>query len=112
MYAKKIDLALPTGRTYYRTFAGSCCSFLVVLLTLGFTLLAVNEMLDENSFVLQTAIVKNWYEPTDELPFSSQTGDHDGSLQFAFGIVNMEASRGFAFRKTIVEPLPASVGEI
>ena len=77
-YAKKIDLALPSGRTHYRTCAGACISFCVVLIAIMMIVLGINEMLDDNSFVLQEAVVKDWYDETELFPFGED--DHNGSL--------------------------------
>ena len=54
-YARKVNLYLPDGRTSYRTCAGSCISFLVVILTLALAILGTNEMMHDNSFVMQVA---------------------------------------------------------
>ena len=52
LYARKVELVLPTGRTYYNTFAGGLVSVLIVLALLAMLLLHMSELLDENSYVV------------------------------------------------------------
>ena len=73
LYARKIDLALPSGQTHYRTCAGSCISALVVLATLFFIVLEVNHLMHENTFAVQSATSRNWF--SDEAYFPAALDD-------------------------------------
>ena len=75
LFARKIDLVLPSGRTHYRTCAGGCVSALVVLLTLASILLHYNELLDQNQFIVQKAVAKNWYSESDVFPEDESQAD-------------------------------------
>ena len=68
LYARKVDLLLPDGRSHYRTCAGTLISALVLLIFAAAALLAVNEMMDDNSFTLQRAQARNWYDPSNPFP--------------------------------------------
>ena len=112
LYAQKIDLVLPSGRTHYRTCAGSCVSLLVVLATLFFILLEVHSMLHENSFVTQGATIRNWYKAKDAFPES----ESDGALQVAFGIADLSDRRDAANipngEPSFVKTIPDSIGKL
>lgn len=68
LYAHKVDLVLPSGRSYYNTCAGGCVSVLLVLTTLIFLLFHLNELFDENSYVMSKAVAKDWFSETDIFP--------------------------------------------
>ena len=106
-YAQKIELVLPSGRTHYRTCAGSCVSLLVVLATLFFIALEVHHMLHENTFVVQTGTKRNAYQPKDAFP-SELT---DSSLQIAFGVADLSDRRG-GESADLVTAIPESVGKL
>ena len=50
-YARKVDLVLPSGRSYYNTCAGGCVSILLVLALLVILLLHISELMDDNNYV-------------------------------------------------------------
>lgn len=52
LYARKVDLVLPSGRTHYNTCAGGCVSVLLGLSILIMLLLHMSELMDENSYVV------------------------------------------------------------
>ena len=105
---------LPSGRTHYRTCAGSCVSLLVVLATLFFIALEVHHILHQNTFVVQSGTKRNAIQPQDAFP-SRLT---DGSLQMAFGVVDLSDRREIqegdsaAALVTSTPPIPESVGTL
>ena len=52
LYARKVDLVLPDGRTQYRTWGGMCCSLLVILALLGALFYEVKNLLHDNNFAI------------------------------------------------------------
>ena len=60
----------------------------MVLLAVCFTVLGVNELLDENSFVLQRAVARNWYSQSDVFP---EDISEDSALAIAFGIIDLDS---------------------
>ena len=75
LFARKIDLVQPSGRTHYRTCAGGCVSAFVVFLTLASILLHYNELMDQNQFIVQKAVAKNWYSESDVFPEDESQAD-------------------------------------
>ena len=65
LYAKKVELVLPSGRSQYNTCAGGCISVLVVIATFCIIVLHISELLDENSYVMQSAYAEGWYTDSD-----------------------------------------------
>ena len=54
LYARKVDLVLPSGRSHYNTCAGGCVSVFFILATLAMLLLHIVELMDKNSsYVIQ-----------------------------------------------------------
>ena len=48
---------------------------MVVLLTLVSILLHYNELLDQNQFIVQKAVAKNWYSESDVFPEDESQAD-------------------------------------
>lgn len=84
LYAKKLNLVMPSGRTEYRTCAGSFISLLVVIFSVIFLWLEFNHVTHENSYTIQEATARNFYSDKDAFPVSTS----DSSLQIAFGIID------------------------
>lgn len=93
LYARKVDLILPSGRTHYNTCAGGCISMLVVIATLCLLVLHLSELMDENVYVIQKAVAKGWYTDSDVIKGSE--------FQIAVGLVDLNDLAGEA----ISEPL-------
>ena len=62
LYARKVDLALPDGRTHYRTWGGMCCSLLVIVALLIALWFELNNTVHDNNFTTLTAHKRNWFE--------------------------------------------------
>ena len=102
MYARKVDLVLPTGQTHYKTCAGGCVSALVILATLIFLLSQISVLMDDNSFQLQRAVAKDWYLEDEMFPENPLDGD---ILQIAFGVVDSQ-------KKQIQKEIDPSYGRL
>ena len=100
-YARKVDLVLPSGRSYYNTCAGGCVSILLVLVLLVILLLHISELMDDNKFVVQQALAKGWFTETDIFP----PKEIKGEVQVAIGLVDLMDRRGGSV-------LDATYGEI
>ena len=68
LYARKVDLALPDGRTHYRTWGGMCCSFLVIVALLAALWFELNNTVHDNNFTILTAHKSNWFSSTAKTP--------------------------------------------
>ena len=59
-------------------------------------------MLHENSFVVQGATIRNWYQAQDAFPLS----ETDSSLQIAFGIADLDD------RQSTDKRVPENIGKL
>lgn len=84
LYARKVDLVLPSGQTHYTTCAGACVSFLLVVIALCFLGLELNTLFHENSFSVQSTISNNYFIDRDVWPSSTAGGDGDMETDEAF----------------------------
>ena len=91
LYARPVNLTLPSGRTHYNTCAGGCISFFVVLLIFIAILVHLNELMDENSHTIQQVIARDWFSDTDVFPGRD---DQKDAIQVAFGLVDIEDWQG------------------
>ena len=102
-YAKKVDLVLPSGASNYRTWAGVCISFLVVIATLFFLALELNMMFHENSFTMQSTLARNWYK---------YAANDDDSFRLAVGLVDLADKRKTVSTDGEKVLIPARIGKI
>ena len=59
---------MPSGRTEYRTCAGSFISLLVVIFSVIFLWLEFNHVTHGNSYTVQEATARNFYSDKDAFP--------------------------------------------
>lgn len=86
MFGKKPEMYLPSGKTSYKTLTGCVCTLLTVGAVGAFgAMLAMNNIMNQDEFSVQTTPSPDFFEVTDSFPEEDQM-DH---VRFAFGITEV-----------------------